>query len=31
MPVVLRQGAIPLARIVAVLEAAGVAHDLEAI
>jgi L-threonylcarbamoyladenylate synthase len=31
MPVVLRQGAIPLARIVAVLDAAGVAHDLEAI
>jgi L-threonylcarbamoyladenylate synthase len=28
-PVVLRQGAIPLARIVAILEAAGVAHDLE--
>lgn len=29
VPVVLREGAIPLARIVAVLDAAGVAHDLD--
>jgi L-threonylcarbamoyladenylate synthase len=30
MPVVLRLGAIPLARVVAILDAAGVAHDLGA-